>query len=212
MSERFPDLPDRMAHLPVDDRGFPVPWFVPWKDGKPIFPAMDHAKWISAIRANHCWVCGGQLGRFKFHVIGPMGLINGVSAEPPSHRECANFAARHCPYIANPRMGRVPAEKHGTVDHPGTMDQGNPGVWCVIECQGPVQLVSGKQLIKVAPIANVDWWAMGRKASPEEARAGFEERAELLSGYAAREPRQEQIALARRIADARDWLPKEIAA
>jgi hypothetical protein len=51
-----------MSDLPVDERGFPVPWFVAWFDGKPEFRAMDGLKWIRAVREHLCWVCGGRLG------------------------------------------------------------------------------------------------------------------------------------------------------
>ena len=69
---RYPDLPERMKSLPVDHRGFPVPWFVAWVDGKPVFPAMDGDKLRQAIQFGKCWVCGKPLGRFKYWVIGPM--------------------------------------------------------------------------------------------------------------------------------------------
>ena len=34
-------LPARLHFLPVDERGYPVPWFVAWRDGKPEFRAME---------------------------------------------------------------------------------------------------------------------------------------------------------------------------
>ena len=33
----LPPLPRRFLGLPIDDRGYPVPWFVHWVDGKPDF-------------------------------------------------------------------------------------------------------------------------------------------------------------------------------
>ena len=52
-------MPDRMKLLPIDDRGYPVPWFVDWIDGKPEFRAMDPTKWRRAVTEQRCWTCGG---------------------------------------------------------------------------------------------------------------------------------------------------------
>lgn len=30
----LPPIPDAIAKLPRDERGYPVPWFVPWIDGR----------------------------------------------------------------------------------------------------------------------------------------------------------------------------------
>jgi hypothetical protein len=96
-------LPSRMKTLPVDERGYPVPWFVDWVDGKPEFRAMDGNKWESAVRYRLCWVCGGTLGVNKSFVAGPMCGINRTSAEPPCHLECATWSARNCPFLKNPQ-------------------------------------------------------------------------------------------------------------
>jgi hypothetical protein len=37
-------LPVRLQGLPIDERGYPVPWFVAWENGKPEFRAMDPLK------------------------------------------------------------------------------------------------------------------------------------------------------------------------
>lgn len=100
---RFDDLPARMRKLPVDKRGFPVPWFVPWVDGQAIFPAMDARKRNLAWRDRLCWVCGERIGRVQAFVIGPMCAVNRTSSEPPSHLECARFSARRCPFLARKR-------------------------------------------------------------------------------------------------------------
>jgi len=35
LRESLPSLPLAMRGLPRDHRGYPVPWFVAWVDGKP---------------------------------------------------------------------------------------------------------------------------------------------------------------------------------
>ena len=87
-------LPANMRGLPLDpERGFPVPWFVPWLDGKPEFRAMDPKKILEAVAKRKCWVCGQHLAQHGMtFVIGPMCLVNRVSSEPPSHLECAQYS------------------------------------------------------------------------------------------------------------------------
>src|ERR1700757_2055277 len=100
----LPPLPARIQSLPVDARGFPVPWFVEWfhADGTPFeypemsiragdypdFRVVDSRKFGIAHREKRCWVCGGPRGKYVAFVIGPMCAINRVSSELPSHRDC----------------------------------------------------------------------------------------------------------------------------
>ncbi len=102
----LPKAPSRILGLPVDERGYPVPWFVAWVDGKPEFRAMDTAKFIRAIKEKRCWVCGELLGAKFAFVIGPMCAVNRISSEPPSHLECAVFSAQGCPFLTKPHMVR----------------------------------------------------------------------------------------------------------
>lgn len=86
-------LPVRLRKLPVDARGYPVPWFVDWIEGPegrvPEFRAMDPRKWVRAVKERLCWVCGEALGRWLVFPIGPMCAITRTTAEPPSHLDCA---------------------------------------------------------------------------------------------------------------------------
>lgn len=122
-------MPERIARLPVSERGFPVPWFVSMINGKWDFVNIDPRKPMYAFRRNICYVCGDQLGRYKAFVIGPMCSINRVSAEPPVHKECAEYTVRACPFLSKPNMQRNAKAAMGdgsTV--PGVMIQHNPGV------------------------------------------------------------------------------------
>jgi hypothetical protein len=100
------ELPARIAALPRDDKGRPVPSFVQWINGKPDFRVINPHHLINAIRNDLCWVCGGKLGIHKVFVIGPMCAINRTSSEPPCHLECARFSAKACPFLTTPRMHR----------------------------------------------------------------------------------------------------------
>lgn len=100
------ELPRHMRALPVDRRGYPVPWFVDWVNGEPEFRAMDPDKWRYAMRVGACWVCGSPLGRHRVFVIGPMCAVNRVTSEPPSHADCAEWSAVNCPFLSRPHMVR----------------------------------------------------------------------------------------------------------
>ena len=107
MTERlFVDMPDRIARLPVDARGFPVPEFAMWYNGVPDFRVIKPGYVRKCIIKNNCWICGERLGVRKAFVIGPMCCINRISAEPPSHRDCALFAAKNCPFLSMPLARR----------------------------------------------------------------------------------------------------------
>lgn len=209
MATRFPNAPARIAALPIDKRGFPVPWFVAWVDGEPIFPAMDGEKLAGAIRHESCWVCGQRLGRFKVFVIGPMCVANRISSEPPSHDECARFAALNCPFLANPNMKRVPQERYGGGVSAGVMIERNPGVTALVTCEGPVRWHRDGPgvLFHVEPISRVEWFARGREATRAEVEESFDSGLPALRQMAEREGAGALSFLAKREAEARALFP-----
>jgi hypothetical protein len=170
-----------MKRLPIDDRGFPVPWFVAWIDGRPDFRVIDTPKLPKAVNNRLCWVCGGRLGVHMAFVIGPMCALNRIISEPPSHYECATFAARACPFLSNPRMRRntkgLP-EKHQK-KAPGIHLDRNPGVVCVwvtrtFQVFRPHVGADGV-LFALGPPEAVKWFARGRDATREEVIIAIEE-------------------------------------
>ena len=174
--------PDRVKRLPRDQRGWPVPWFVEWRDNEPIFPAFDPRKFTLAVRGKRCWVCGDPMGRHQVFVVGPMCTINRVSSEPPSHLECAEYSAKVCPFLANPRMRRVPTTRFGDVLPPGgLMEERNPGLTALWRTRSysVIPTASGP-ILQMGEPHGVDWWCRGRPATPYEALDGFDEGAAVL--------------------------------
>lgn len=182
----LPALPERIVALPVH-RGYPVPWFVPWVDGVPEFRAMDGAKLEEAVVRGLCWVCGQRLGAHRAFTIGPMCAVNRISAEPPSHRECAEFSARACPFLSRPTMRR----REGDV--PDGMDENraggailrNPGValvWLTKDYR--VLQVKGGLLFRIGAPRGVACYAAGRPASVEEIAESFYSGLPLLAAEA----------------------------
>lgn len=180
----LPPLPPRIARLPVDARGYPVPWFVEWIDGKPEFRVMDGRKWKRAVEDQRCWICGEKLGTWKAFSIGPMCALNRVSAEPPSHLECAEFAARACPFLARPEAHRRENGLPDGAEAPaGEMICRNPGV-SLVWVTKRYQLFwapTGNQgyLIDIGQPSRALWFARGREATRDEVLASIE------SGYPA---------------------------
>jgi hypothetical protein len=170
-------LPSRLQTLPVDERGYVVPWFVAWVNGKPEFRAMDAEKRVRAVKEKRCWVCGQQLGTMLCFVIGPMCGINRIAPEPPSHYECAAWSARNCPFLSNPHMVRREDEAMNNAqlaaETPGHAIARNPGVMLLWITRGYeiVPDASGNWLLMVGEPQRVEWWREGRRATRAEVEA-----------------------------------------
>ena len=54
-------VPEKMRRLKISDKGFPIPWFVDYVNGKADFRCMDGEKFGIAIRHKRCWLCGEQI-------------------------------------------------------------------------------------------------------------------------------------------------------
>jgi hypothetical protein len=175
----LPEIPVRIARLPVDERGYPVPWFVEWIDGKPDFRVSSAEKIIRAVKESRCWICGDILGVHKSFLIGPMCAINRVSAEPPAHTACATFSAKACPFLSRPHAKR---REHGLPEDGQWSETGlkrNPGVTLVWTTGKfwPIRGAGKEILFRMGDPVGVAWYAEGRDATRAEVEASVE------SGY-----------------------------
>jgi hypothetical protein len=172
-----------MQSLPIDERGYVVPWFVDWIDGKPEFRAMDVQKWRRAIREKLCWVCGERMGRYMTFVAGPMCGINRTSSEPPSHLECAQWSSRNCPFLNNSHAIRRNDENFNAESKciGGFGLQRNPGVTMLWTTETYSVFDDGKggKLLNMGEPTSVEWYAEGKLATREQVLASIE------SGYPA---------------------------
>jgi hypothetical protein len=162
------EIPDRMRHLKISDEGYPVPWFVPWVDGKPEFRGMDGEKFGIAVRHKRCWLCGEPLGKHMTFVIGPMCGITRTTAEPPCHHSCAEYAVKACPFLTQPRMRRNEKDmpEGGTVA--GIMIKRNPGVVLMWTTTSYKIFKSGGILFKVGDPEKIEFCSNGRTAERQE--------------------------------------------
>lgn len=171
MFERlFKDMPDRVASLPRSAKGFPIPYFAEEVNGERDFRVVSAGKMAHAVRNSLCWVCGGKLGKFKAFVIGPMCGINRTISDPPSHRDCAIFSARNCPFLSSPQAKRRTAGlPEDGQDAPGIHLARNPGavgVWITMSFK-PFRAPAGNYgiLFSLGDPIEVLWFANGEPAN-----------------------------------------------
>jgi hypothetical protein len=173
-------MPAGLSARPVSSRGFPIPWFVTHRDlktGELDFRIVDPHRIGEAWRRRVCWTCGRPLGRHLAFAIGPMCAINRVTSEPASHRECAEYSVRACPFLSRPRARRNDTDMPADRGAPGVMIERNPGViaiWMTATFSAfNVRHSSARKgvLFSLGEPTEVTWWAEGRPATHAEVEA-----------------------------------------
>ena len=204
------DIPLRMEHLPLDERGYPIPAFVDIIEGQRDFRFMSLRHWSRCVREKLCWVCGDKLGGFLTFVIGPMCAINRTTSEPPCHRECARWSAQFCPFLSRPHMVRREDElsERAQENVAGTAILRNPGATCIWVCRSYRIFDDGKgrSLIEIGDPIEVEWWAEGRKATRAEVEESIRTGLPYLEAMA-REDKGALEELARMTRAIEPWLP-----
>ena len=116
-------MPPNIAALPRNERGYPMPFFTP--DPATLDEASrhkaiaiaDHKKVVLCWKQNLCWVCGKkmwhrepmQAGGYSWAVDeraflgGPKAFENRAYTDLPMHEACAEYSAKVCPMLTNPR-------------------------------------------------------------------------------------------------------------
>jgi len=152
LRQGLPEVPLRMRSLPVDSRGYPIPYFATSADGKSGLRGAHTAKLAECVYFKRCWLCGQALGRYKAFVVEPLRTISRLASEPPSHTDCAKFAA-----IAAPLL---------------TGDSRAVAVWVTRDVKTIQQ--DDDLLFRMGDPEQAFWYAQGRLASRDEVRASFE--------------------------------------
>ena len=215
----LPEMHPRIARLPKDERGYPVPWFVQWfKDGepcktgegKPDFRVIAPDKMVKAYKNDRCWICGATIvGHAKVFAIGPMCVVNRTTSEPPSHRYCAEFAAKACPFLIHPRQKRNAKAMTELAGAPaGIHLDRNPGAVALYQTgtYKPFRAGDGV-LFQLGKPIRVDWWAEGRQATRAEIQASMESGLPFLIAEARKEGLDAMRELARMHGEALKLLP-----
>lgn len=185
------DMPGRIRLLPRNKAGYPVPDFVAWIDGQPDFRVIKPGGIQLAVQLKLCWVCGTPFARQedRAFTIGPMCAVNRVSAEPPSHRDCATFSARFCPFLSVPRMTRRERRMPAVAAVPaGDMIRRNPGVALVwvtgYKSWKTFSDGNGGTLFDVGEPREALWFACGRAATRAEVLASIDSGLPILRASA----------------------------
>lgn len=220
----LPLLPVRMHRLPLDHRGFPVPWFVQWFEGTkptepgvgaPDFRVVDERKLGIALKQRRCWICGDKLGVHLAFTIGPMCALNRVTSEPPAHLECAEFAVKACPFLSKPRMRRNEKDlpEMGKPAAGFHLDR-NPGAACIWVTKSfkPFRPHAGAPglLFTIGEPERVLWFAEAREATRDEVMASIDSGYPLLEQIARDEGADAVKVLEKQRAVAMKFLPMEM--
>lgn len=208
-------VPARLTDRPRA-RGFVVPWFVAQDEhGNWDFRCVDAAKMGPAVRERRCWLCGHPLGRYQTFIVGPMCAINRISSEPPSHRECAEYAAAVCPFLtqreARRRTDHLP---EGHQAPAGIMLERQPGVTLLWTTREGYRVVSapGGVLFRMGAPAECRWQCEGRTATRDEVLASIDSGYPLLLAEAERDGRAGVAALEHQRRAIDSLLPADVAA
>lgn len=177
-------LPERIKALPVDDRGFPVPYFVAIVDGKPDHRITDPNKLVACVSQGLCWVCGQPLHNDITFIVFPMCAANSITDEPPAHYECNKFSCTYCPHLSNPKAKRnthhLPGElvrSETGIDNTGLPVQ---GIWTPYCNEYQIEPTSTSLLFRLATPEKVEWYYEGRLATKEEVLSNFNVRIPVL--------------------------------
>jgi hypothetical protein len=206
------EVPERLADRPRA-RGFVVPWFVAQTDeGEWDFRCADARKLMQAVNGCLCWMCGKPIGRWQVFIVGPMCAINRISSEPPSHRECAEYAAAVCPFLTQrEHRRRTDHLPEGHAAPAGLMIERQPGVTLLWVTRASYAVLSapGGVLFKMGEPTECIWQCEGRAATRAEVLASIDSGYPLLLAEAERDGSPAMAALARARSDVDRFLPVE---
>lgn len=175
-------MPPRIARLPQDARGYPIPWNVlRGVDDTPIFTVNDERRALRALYESLCPICGERLGRWRWFTGGPRSAFdpNGWYADLPGHRECIEFALVTCPYLAMPKYlhrvdiadpSKLPPIALVNLDQTQMADR--PEIF-VATCGDRCELSSRDPFLPYVrparPLADWSFWRHGERITTEQA-------------------------------------------
>lgn len=192
----LPPLPAYMRDLPLSEQGYPIPYFVGMDNGRPNFQLADTRKWLNCTEQGRCWICGKTLGAFKVFAIGPMAAINRISAEPPSHLDCAEYAVAACPFLLHPKAKRRALDETlPLVMPPGVHTEHNPGVMLLWTTKSSTFNSRARpSIIHLGEPTTVRWYSEGKAANRLQATAAMDDARERLSEMCANNAQLKHLA------------------
>jgi hypothetical protein len=165
------EIPERMAKLDRDHRGYPIPYVVfRDTDGTPHFTINDEIK-VTRCKTHHiCPICGRELLRGRWFLGGPMSAFHprGAYIDPPLHHECMRFAVQTCPYLISAKYTkRIDGKTLDPSKVPGvlalidpTMDPTRPKIFVAAMAVGQT-ITSEGYVVPKHPYRGLEFWRNG---------------------------------------------------
>lgn len=151
------EIPKELAHLKIDSRGYPIPYFVSEINGKPEFRFIRPERIEMIIERKVCHICGKKLSDdFVYFISGPMGLQNKISTDAAMHRVCAEFSLFACPHLFLQKSERRRGDELAktAVDHHRGIIPDKPDTMFLVKCDKWKRIVvDGRMYLRFRPVS-----------------------------------------------------------
>ena len=106
----MPEIPDRMKRFPLWMDRYPIHFTVAIENGVPLFNQVSRLRQLEAAAKNLCHLCGQRLLAPYYFICSERDVKDKACKDGPMHLECAMYAIKACPFLANPDYtGKRPA-------------------------------------------------------------------------------------------------------
>ena len=110
------DIPKYLKARPMW-KGFPIPFTTLIKpDGDPDFRVTDQERWALCVTKGLCGLCGQPLVYWQAFIGGEKCKESHLFFDPAMHVECAEFAAKACPFIVGCKGYSIKTDQDSTAD------------------------------------------------------------------------------------------------
>jgi hypothetical protein len=179
-------MPERIAALPRDKRGYPVPFVVMWDATGPQFAVNEVALVAQCILEGLCHVCGQRLEPEPWFAGGAANAVmNGEHAvyiDGPMHLECAIFSLQACPHLSHQLPSALnldPIRRHLNQQGAGVFDNtvipGVPALFALVQARdghfgATLTEADGIRWLVERPFAGLQYWRDGARLPRAEGR------------------------------------------
>jgi len=104
-------MPPRIQARPKDHRGYPITYVTAiFEDGRADFTTLDEDRVGHVLQERLCGICAQPHENLVAGIATTEEVESGIFRDPPMHVECAEYALRVCPFLADHNMRYMPAE------------------------------------------------------------------------------------------------------
>lgn len=161
------EIPKELSHLKIDERGYPIPYFVSEINGKPEFRFIRSERIEMIIERKVCHICGKNLPTdYVYFISGPMGLQNRISTDAAMHHVCAEFSLFACPHIYLQKSERRHTDElaKSAVDHHRGIIPEKPSTLYLVRCDKWKKIVvDGRTYLRFRPVSTVEYKYLDNK-------------------------------------------------